>query len=144
MAPFMLEGRSAYSPFRLEALAQALAARLPSMAGATIQATWVYLLDLARPMDPETEGRTRYYWFQMRNFSPDDAEVSAKFAASVRQAFEEDRVIMQAVHRGMADKRSPNIDLKIDLGPLRFRQRLAQMIAAEQAPAEKPRLAVAE
>jgi len=46
-------------------------------------------------------------------------------------AFEEDRAILAAVHKGMADKRTPNIDLRIDAGPLRFRRRLAQLIEAE-------------
>ncbi len=107
----------------------------------------VFLMDSYNFMTPIDENRTRYYWFQMRNFSPDDANVSAEFAASVRGAFEEDRAIMQAVHRGMANKRSPNIDLKIDLGPLRFRRRLAQLIAAEQESSlatGKPALALAE
>jgi hypothetical protein len=46
---------------------------------------------------------------------------------------------MQAVHRGMSNKKGHNIDLKIDKGPLHFRKRLAQMIAAE-----KPSLHAAE
>jgi hypothetical protein len=50
----------------------------------------------------------------------------------VRSAFEEDRAILQAVHKGLAEKTSPNIDLKIDAGPLRFRRRLAQMIEVER------------
>jgi len=92
-----------------------------------------FLMDSYNFMTPMDQDRTRYYWFQMRNFAPHDAEVSAKFAESVREAFEEDRVVMQAVHRGMANKRTPNIGLAIDAGPQRFRRRLAQMIAAEQA-----------
>jgi len=106
-----------------------------------------FLMDSYNFMTPIDQNRTRYYWFQMRNFSAGDAKVSAEFAASVRTAFEEDRVIMQAVHRGMAEKRTPNIDLAIDMGPLRFRRRLAQMIAAEQergAAIGNPGLAVAE
>ena len=67
----------------------------------------------------------------MRNFAPDDADVSARFAKSVRGAFEEDRVVLEAVHHGMANMQTPNLDLKIDVGPMRFRRKLAQMIAAE-------------
>jgi vanillate O-demethylase monooxygenase subunit len=98
-------------------------------------------------MTPVNEERTRYFWFQMRNFAANDAEVSAKFAASVREAFEEDRLVMQAVHRGMANKRTPNIGLAIDAGPQRFRRRLAQLIAVERehaALASKPGLAIAD
>ncbi len=72
----------------------------------------------------------------MRNFAPGDAEVSARFAASVRGAFEEDRVVLEAVHEGMAARTTPNIDLGIDAGALRFRRRLAELVAAEQAGAD--------
>ena len=85
--------------------------------------------NLMTPIDANT---TQYYWFQMRNFAPGDAQVSRRFADSVRAAFEEDRVILGAVHKGMANKRTLNIDLRIDNGPLRFRRRMAQMIKAEQ------------
>ena len=44
---------------------------------------------------------------------------------------EEDRVVLNAVQQGMANKRTPNLDLKIDLGPLRFRHRLGRLITAE-------------
>lgn len=82
-------------------------------------------------MTPVDEGRTKYFWFQMRNFAPDDAAVSAIFAKSIRGAFEEDKLVLEAVQKGMTNKRTPNLDLKIDVGPLRFRKRLAEMIAAE-------------
>jgi hypothetical protein len=51
----------------------------------------------------------------------------------VRGAFEEDRTVLSAVHKGIANKRTPNLDLKIDVGPLRFRRNLAKLIEAEQA-----------
>jgi vanillate O-demethylase monooxygenase subunit len=37
------------------------------------------------------------------------------------------------VQIGMDNKRTPNLDLKIDNAPLRFRRRLAQLIEAEAA-----------
>ena len=82
------------------------------------------------PVDADT---TRYFWFQMRNFAPVDEQVSQIFARSVRGAFEEDRAVLQAVHRGMAEKTTPHLDLGIDAGPLRYRRRLAELIQAEQA-----------
>ena len=91
----------------------------------------VFLMDSYNFMTPVDENRTKYYWFQMRNFAPNDPVISAQFAKSVRGAFEEDRVVLNAVHKGMANKRTPNLDLKIDVGPLRFRRRLDQLIAAE-------------
>jgi hypothetical protein len=87
---------------------------------------------------PVDEDTTRYFWFQMRNFAPDDEAVSNTLAAAVRAAFEEDRVVLEAVHRGMARMATPNINLPIDSGPLRFRRRLAQLIEAERARAGAP------
>ncbi len=93
--------------------------------------TEAFVMNSYNFMTPVSATETRYYWFQMRNFAPDDAEVSERFAKSVRGAFEEDRVILNAVQKGMDDMRTPNLDLAIDLGPLRFRQRLRKMVEAE-------------
>ena len=92
-----------------------------------------FLMDSYNFMTPVDENQTKYYWFQIRNFAPDDAEISAQFAKSVRGAFDEDRAVLTAVHQGLAHKRTPNLDLKIDVGPLRFRRNLAKRIEAEQA-----------
>jgi vanillate O-demethylase monooxygenase subunit len=78
----------------------------------------------------------------MRNFAPGDEQVSRRFDASVRAAFEEDRVILEAVHRGIAHERTPHLNLPIDAGPLRFRRRVAEMIEAEQAAAGRAANAV--
>jgi vanillate O-demethylase monooxygenase subunit len=51
----------------------------------------------------------------------------------VRFAFEEDRVILQALQIGMDNKTTPNIDIKSDRGPKQFRKHLAELIAQEQA-----------
>jgi phenylpropionate dioxygenase-like ring-hydroxylating dioxygenase large terminal subunit len=81
---------------------------------------------------PVDAGTSRHFFFQLRNFAPHDAAVSAAFAASVRAAFAEDKVVLEAVQRGMASQRSPNLDLRIDKGPSRFRRRLRQLIEAER------------
>lgn len=91
-----------------------------------------FRMDSYNFMTPVDATRTRYFWFQMRNFAPDDAAVSAAFAASVRGAFEEDRAVLNAVQRGFLTTRTPHMDLKIDAGPLRFRRTLMQRVAAEQ------------
>ena len=95
----------------------------------------VFLMDSYNFMTPIDENHTRYFWFQMRNFAPNDEAVSKQFATSVRGAFDEDRAVLNAVHAGMANKRTPNLDLKIDVGPLRYRKRLDQMITAEKSSA---------
>ncbi|MGB3289439.1 MAG: aromatic ring-hydroxylating dioxygenase subunit alpha [Burkholderiaceae bacterium] len=92
----------------------------------------VFLMDSYNFLTPVDESTTRYYWFQLRNFSPDDEAVSRQFAEDVRHAFSEDRAVLEAVHAGMA--RSPSkMNLPLDAGPLRFRQKLQALIAAEQA-----------
>ncbi|HEY9281036.1 MAG TPA: aromatic ring-hydroxylating dioxygenase subunit alpha, partial [Eoetvoesiella sp.] len=92
----------------------------------------VFLMDSYNFMTPIDESNTRYYWFQMRNFSPSDQHVSQQFAEDVRHAFEEDRAVLTAVHQGMTHKRTPNINLPQDAGPLRFRRKLAELISLEQ------------
>jgi len=94
----------------------------------------VFLMDSYNFITPVDENTTRYYWFQMRNFSPDDQEVSRQFSEDVRHAFHEDRVVLTAVHAGMA-KSPSKLDLPLDSGPLRFRRKLQQLILAEQPQA---------
>jgi vanillate O-demethylase monooxygenase subunit len=93
-----------------------------------------FLMDSYNFMTPVDGEHTNYFWMQTRNFAPGDAAVSAIFEQSVRAAFLEDKVILEAVHRGMRDARRPHIDLVIDSGPTRFRRRLKQLIGAESAP----------
>jgi phenylpropionate dioxygenase-like ring-hydroxylating dioxygenase large terminal subunit len=92
-----------------------------------------FVMDSYNFLTPIDERTTRYFWFQQRNVAPDDVEVSVRFAASVRGAFEEDKVVLTAMQRGMDAMRSPNINLRSDTGGVRFRRRLAQLIDAEQA-----------
>jgi len=90
-----------------------------------------FVMDSYNFMTPVDARRTRYFWFQLRNVAPADADVSARFASSVRGAFEEDRVVLEAVQRGMDDRRTPSLDLAIDNGPKRFRQKIARLVEAE-------------
>ncbi|WP_312526177.1 aromatic ring-hydroxylating dioxygenase subunit alpha [Paracoccus sp. (in: a-proteobacteria)] len=96
-----------------------------------------FLMDSYNFMTPVDDKHTKYYWFQMRNFAPNDPEVSASFAKSVRGAFEEDRLVLEAVQKGIDEMITPNLDLKIDVGPMRFRRKMTQLIAAEEAAAAK-------
>jgi len=91
----------------------------------------VFLMNSYNFMTPIDESTTRYFWFQMRNFDQRDETVSRQFNEDVRHAFEEDRVILTAVHAGMANRRTPNLDLPLDAGPLRFRRSLQRLIEAE-------------
>lgn len=91
-----------------------------------------FLMDSYNFLTPIDERTTRYFWFQTRNVSPDDAEVSARFAESVLSAFAEDKLVLEAVQRGM-DEDPSQLNLRSDTGGVRFRRRLAQLIEAEQA-----------
>ena len=54
-------------------------------------------------------------------------------SASVKGAFEEDRVILNAVQQGLDRATRPPIDIAIDAGGNRFRKRLARLIEQEQS-----------
>jgi phenylpropionate dioxygenase-like ring-hydroxylating dioxygenase large terminal subunit len=90
-----------------------------------------FIMDSYNFLTPIDAEHTRYYWFQMRNVLPNDAQASRLMADSVRGAFEEDRVILNAVQQGFARTQTPHIDIAIDSAPLRFRRRLRQLIDAQ-------------
>ena len=91
-----------------------------------------FVMDSYNFMTPTTETETRYYWFQLRNIRPKDEALSQMMSEDVQHAFEEDRVVLNAVQIGLAEKKSPTINLSIDSGQLRFRNELAKLINAEK------------
>ncbi|MGI9356192.1 MAG: Rieske 2Fe-2S domain-containing protein [Rhizobiaceae bacterium] len=91
----------------------------------------VFIMDSYNFMTPTNERETRYYWFQLRNIRPDDEALSKLMSDDVRDAFEEDRAVLNEIQKGMDNKTSPNIDLPIDGGQLRFRRELQAMIVEE-------------
>jgi phenylpropionate dioxygenase-like ring-hydroxylating dioxygenase large terminal subunit len=93
----------------------------------------VFIMDSYNFMTPINETETRYYWFQLRNIRPDDAELSGLMSDGVRAAFEEDRAVLAEVQKGLANERTPHINLPIDKGQLRYRQKLNALIDKEQA-----------
>lgn len=84
-------------------------------------------------MTPVDENSTRYFWFQHRNTDPQDKAISEKMNAGAVMAFNEDKEILEAVHNGMADLVTPNIDLGLDAGAKLFRLQLQRLIDAEQS-----------
>ncbi|MCX5592283.1 aromatic ring-hydroxylating dioxygenase subunit alpha [Alcaligenes endophyticus] len=92
----------------------------------------VFLMDSYNLLTPIDENSTRYFWFQLRNFSPNDQEVSSIFNHDVRSAFQEDKEVLEQVHKNLK-LRPAALDLPIDSGPMRFRRRIKQLIEAEQA-----------
>ena len=92
----------------------------------------VFLMDSYNFLTPIDDKNTRYFWFQLRNFSPDDNEVSAIFNEDVRAAFHEDKRVLEAVQKGM-DAKGARLSLPSDQGALLFRRRMSEKIRAEQA-----------
>ncbi len=93
----------------------------------------VFLMDSYNFVTPVTENTCRYFWFQVRNFRPDCTVTSRALTNDFIAAFNEDLVVLAAVDRGMANKRTPITDIETDAAPLRFRRVLKKMIEAEQA-----------
>jgi vanillate O-demethylase monooxygenase subunit len=92
-----------------------------------------FIMDSYNLLTPVDEGHTRYFWFQVHNAPATDAEASQALAKGVKGAFEEDRVILNAVQRGFAETHSGSISLPIDSAPLRFRRLVKARIDAETA-----------
>ncbi len=93
----------------------------------------VFFMDSYNFMTPVDERRTRYYWFQMRNVRPNDDEVSRIMSEGVRTAFEEDRVVLNALQRGMDEKPEDYISLRSDRGGFEFRRELKARVDAENS-----------
>ncbi len=88
-------------------------------------------------MTPADEDNTQYIWFQHRNTDPNDKAISKKMNDGAIMAFNEDKEILEAVHKGMRDKVTRNIDLGLDLGAKTFRMQLQRLIDAEQKEKEE-------
>ena len=84
-------------------------------------------------LTPIDDDNTQYFWLQHRNTDPHDDGITQRNATGAKAAFEEDRVILEAVHRGMKAKTTPTTGLLLDAAASRFRKGLAERIAAEQA-----------
>jgi len=92
-----------------------------------------FVMDSYNFLTPVDERTTRYFWFQMRNVQPDDEAVSRQFAASVKAAFAEDKVVLEAVQQGLDAEGASTLNLRSDTGGVRFRRRLAHLLEAERA-----------
>ena len=84
-------------------------------------------------MTPVDEDNTLYFWFQHRNQRSDDAEISERMFTGATMAFNEDKEVLEAVHRGMKSPATPHLNLGLDAGAMRFRKLVERMIAAEKA-----------
>lgn len=84
-------------------------------------------------LTPVDEDNTLYFWLQHRNTDAQDEDITARVAAGARVAFEEDRAILEAVHKGMKHKTGKTTGLMLDAAANRFRKGLSERMAAEAA-----------
>lgn len=82
-------------------------------------------------LTPIDANNTRYFWLQHRNTDPDDDAITQQIASGARQAFTEDKAVLEAVHKGVATESSRHINLGLDAAANRFRTLLQEKIAAE-------------
>ncbi len=87
-------------------------------------------------MTPIDEGTTNYYWLQHYNTDPDNVEIAKKLNDGAIMAFNEDREILEAVHKGIKNCTTPKLDLALDEGSLRYRKILAGAIASGQSDSD--------
>jgi vanillate O-demethylase monooxygenase subunit len=83
-------------------------------------------------LTPVDEDNTLYFWLQHRNTDPDNEDITRRNAQGARAAFEEDRVILEAVHIGMKNRTTRTTGLMLDAAAGKFRKTLGEMIAREQ------------
>jgi len=95
-----------------------------------------YLMVSYNFITPIDEDRSTYYWFQHYNTDANDAAVARRLNEGAIMAFNEDREILEAVHVGMKSRVTPNLNLGIDAGSMRYRRILEKAIAAEQLAEE--------
>lgn len=99
-------------------------------------ATWsenddAYVMISYNFLTPVDANNTRYFWLQHRNTDPGDESITKLIAHSAKSAFEEDRQILEAVHRGIAGESGRHLNLALDAGAMRFRKVLEKKIDAE-------------
>jgi len=88
-------------------------------------------------LTPVDQNSTRYFWLQQRNTDPDDEAITRRIAEGARLAFSEDKEILEAVHKGVAEQPGRPINLALDAGAIRYRQLLQLRIEKEQSAAQQ-------
>ena len=81
---------------------------------------------------PVDDNHSRYFWFQHRNFRPNDQTISDSMFAGAIMAFNEDKAILEAVHTGMKSPRVAAINLGLDAGAMRYRRLIERRAKSEE------------
>jgi vanillate O-demethylase monooxygenase subunit len=85
---------------------------------------------------PETDRSSFYFYFQLRNFAPNDESMTALMNDQFAKAFHEDKVVLEDI-QSMIDSsgEEPHFNLAIDNASVRARHMLERLIAAESKAA---------
>ena len=82
---------------------------------------------------PVDQSHSIDYWLHVKNFTPESDDVNEQLSAQFRLAFDEDKVILEAIQVAedkYCDRRQ--IRLGIDQAPMRMRKMVDDMIKQEQ------------
>lgn len=79
---------------------------------------------------PETESSTHYFFMQAHNFNIDNAVVTESIELSQREAFIEDRMILEAQQK-MIDDNTPMMNIVADKALMQYRRIVEELIADE-------------
>ncbi len=90
----------------------------------------IYALHFLTPVGPH---HTIDRWMHIRNSALDNPQAAEKMDDLFRIAFAEDKEILEAVEINEAGAKAAPLRIAIDRGPLVYRKRIAERIAAEQA-----------
>ncbi|MCE8545702.1 aromatic ring-hydroxylating dioxygenase subunit alpha [Ruegeria pomeroyi] len=80
---------------------------------------------------PVDADNSLYFWFQHRNTDPGDEAINKRMFEGATMAFNEDKAVLEAVHEGMKNRKTPYMNLGLDAGAMRFRSKVDKVIAAE-------------
>lgn len=83
-------------------------------------------------LTPIDDDHTQYFWLQHRNTDPHDAAITDRNAAGAKQAFLEDKQVLEAVHLGMKKANARPQMMGLDAAAFRFRQGIQSIIEQEQ------------
>lgn len=84
-------------------------------------------------MTPVDENTTIDHWMHVKNFKA-DPQTNKDMSAALREAFNEDKVILEAIHAN--ERKYPGfrtVSLGLDRSPMRMRKKVDSLIADEQA-----------
>lgn len=85
-------------------------------------------------MTPETEESTHYFWASVRNHAVGDPVADELFFNQVSEAFEEDRVVLEAQQKVLSERGdSWDVTLQADAGCFQSRRLLTKLTEAERA-----------